>query len=284
MSAKYGLMKRLKGTRAVITGAGSGLGRALSLELAQRGWRIVVSDVKEERAQETLRLVTQAGGSGKALYCDVTDMSQVAAMAENVFCNWGGVDLLINNAGVSMAGFVGRSPLENWRWIIDHDMWSVIYSCHYFIPRMKEMEAGHIVNIASNAGIASLPEMAPYNVAKAGVISLSETLRSELAPFNIGVTIACPTFFTSNLLETFRYDTEEEYRIAEKLLTWWFSMDPQKVAQRIIKAVQKNKLYVLPQIDAKFIWFSKRFFPSVYFAVMSMCYRRGLHKWLLKLP
>ncbi len=277
-------MKRLKGKRAVITGAGSGLGRALSLELAQQGWRILVADVQEARAQETLLLATRSGGTGKALHCDVTDMQQVAAMAEQVFCDWGGVDLLINNAGVSMAGFVGSSPLENWRWVIDHDLWSVIYGCHYFIPRMKQMGAGHIVNIASNAGIASLPEMAPYNLAKAGVISLSETLRSELAPFNIGVTLACPTFFSSNLLESFRYETEEEYRIAEKLLTWWFSMDPQKVARRILKAVQKNKLYVLPQIDAKFIWYTKRLFPSGYYALVSRCYRWGFHKWLLKLP
>jgi NAD(P)-dependent dehydrogenase (short-subunit alcohol dehydrogenase family) len=277
-------MKRLKGKRAAITGAGSGLGRALSLELAKQGWRILVTDIQEKRAQETLHLVTQAGGTGDALYCDVTAKNQVAAMADKMFCEWGGVDLLINNAGVSMAGFVGKSPLENWQWIVDIDLLGVIYGCHFFIPHMKKMGAGHIVNIASNAGIASLPEMAAYNVTKAGVISLSETLRSELAPYNIGVTAVCPSFFTSNLLENFRYDTEEQYRIAEKLFNWWFSMDSHVVARRVLRAVQKNKLYVLPQIDAKFVWYAKRFFPSAYFAVISFCYRRGIHKWLLKIP
>jgi len=277
-------MVKLKGNRAAITGAGSGLGRALSLELAKQGWRILVADIQEARAQETLHLVTQAGGSGEAFCCDVTAKNQVAAMADKVFREWGGVDLLINNAGVSMAGFVGRSPLENWQWIVDIDLWGVIYGCHYFIPHMKKMGVGHIVNIASNAGIASLPEMAAYNVAKAGVISLSETLRSELAPYNIGVTAVCPSFFASNLLENFRYDTEEQYRIAEKLFTWWFSMDSHVVARRVLRAVQKNKLYALPQIDAKFVWCAKRFFPSAYFAVVSFCYRRGIYKWLLKLP
>ena len=275
-------MERLKGKRAVITGAGSGLGRALSLELAKQGWRILVTDIQEERAQETLKLVEEAGGYGEAFCCDVADKNQVAAMADKVFCEWGGVDLLVNNAGVSVAGFVGSSPLENWQWIVDIDLWGVIYGCHFFIPQMKKTGAGHIVNIASNAGISSLPEMAPYNVTKAGVISLSETLRSELAPSNIGVTVVCPTFFTSNLLENFRYDTEEQYKIAKKLLTWWFSMDPHDVARRILKAVRKNKLYVLPQIDAKFVWYAKRLFPSAYFRVLSFCYRRGIHKWLLK--
>ena len=277
-------MVKLKGNRAAITGAGSGLGRALSLELAKQGWRILVSDIKEERARETLHLVTQAGGFGEALCCDVAAKDQVAAMADKVFREWGGIDLLINNAGVSMAGFVSRSPLENWQWIVDIDLWGVIYGCHFFIPQMKKLGVGHIVNIASNAGMASLPEMAAYNITKAGVISLSETLRSELAAYNIGVTVVCPSFFASTLLENFRYDTEEQYRVAEKLFTWWFSMDPHVVARRVLKAVQKNKLYVLPQIDAKFVWYAKRYFPSTYFAVVSFCYRRGIYKWLLKLP
>ena len=196
-------MKRLQGKRAAITGAGSGLGRALSLELAKQGWRILVADIQEERAQETLHLVTQAGGSGEAFCCDVTAKNQVAAMADKVFREWGGVDLLINNAGVSMAGFVGRSPLENWQWIVDIDLWGVIYGCHYFIPQMKKMGVGHIVNIASNAGISSLPEMAAYNVAKAGVISLSETLRSELAPYNMALLQYAPHFLPLTFWKTF---------------------------------------------------------------------------------
>lgn len=274
-------MKKFKDNRAVITGAGSGLGRALCLELARQGWRILISDIKEARVQETLQLVQQAGGSGLALVCDVADKNQVASMADRVLAEWGGVDLLVNNAGVSVAGFVGRSPLENWQWVVDIDLWGVVYGCHFFIPLMKKTGSGHIVNIASNAGIASLPEMAPYNVAKAGVVSLSETLRSELAPFNIGVTVACPTFFTSNLLETFRYDTEEQHRIAQKMFAW-ASMDSVDVARSVLKGVRKNKLHVLSQKDAKFTWFAKRFFPSIYFGVLSFCYRRGMHRWIFR--
>jgi NAD(P)-dependent dehydrogenase (short-subunit alcohol dehydrogenase family) len=275
-------MKRLKGKRAVITGAGSGLGKALSIELAKQGWRILVTDIQEQRARETLDKVTQAGGTGEALYCDVTAKNQIAAMADKVFCEWGGVDLLINNAGVSMAGFVGSFSLENWQWIIENNLWGVIYGCHFFIPHMKKMGAGHIVNIASNAAFASLPETAPYNVTKAGVISLSESLRSELAPYHIGVTAVCPSFFVSNLMESFRYDTEEQFRIAKKMFTGWLSMDPHTVARSILRAVRKNKLYALPQFDAKLVWYAKRFFPSAYSAFISFCYRRGIHKWLLK--
>lgn len=269
-------MKRLKGTRAVITGAGSGLGRALCLELAKQNWRILVSDIDEARARETLQLVLQAGGSGEALCCDVADSKQVASLADRAASQWGGADLLVNNAGVAVAGFVGRAPLENWQWVLDIDLWGVIYGCHFFIPLMKKAGAGHIVNIASGAGMASLPEMGPYNVAKAGVISLSETLRSELAPCNIGVTAACPTFFTSRLLETMRYDTEEQYRAAQKMFEW-ASMDSGDVARCVLRAVRKNRLYVFPQKDAWLTWYAKRLFPSAYYAIMSWGYRRRIH-------
>jgi len=275
-------MKRLKGTRAVITGAGSGLGRALCLDLARRGWRILAVDSIAERARETLALVQQAGGSGDAVCCDVSRKEQVAALADRVSRDWGGVDLLVNNAGVSVAGCVGSAPLENWQWVIDIDLWGVIYGCHFFVPLMKKAGTGHIVNVSSNAGIAALPEMGPYNVAKAGVISLSETLRAELAGHGIGVSVVCPTFFTSRLLENLRYDTEEQYQIAKKLFEL-ATMDADAVARCVLRAVEKNRLYVLPQIDAKFVWYLKRLLPRAYAWISGFVHRHGWHRLLLKI-
>jgi NAD(P)-dependent dehydrogenase (short-subunit alcohol dehydrogenase family) len=273
-------MKELERRRVVITGAGSGLGRAMSLELAQRGCRILAVDVKSDRADATARLIEQAGGTGQSCQCDVADIAQVAAMADKVFSAWGGVDLLVNNAGVTIAGHVGRTSLEDWHWAVATNLWGVIHGCHEFIPRMKAQASGHIVNIASNAGFACLPEMAAYNVSKAGVIGLSETLRVELAPYHIGVTVACPSFFSSNLIESMRYDTEEQYQIARHFFET-ACLSARDVARAIIKAVRKNRLYALPQIDAKLLWYAKRFFPSFYCHAGGLLYRWGIKKWLM---
>lgn len=275
-------MKHLKGTRAVITGAGSGLGQALCLELARRGWRILAADSIEQRARETLALVQQAGGSGEAVCCDVARKDQVAALADRVARDWGGVDLLVNNAGVSVAGCIGRAPLENWQWVIDIDLWGVIYGCHFFVPLMKKNGGGHIVNVSSNAGIANFPEMGPYNVAKAGVISLSETLRAELASYGIGVSVVCPTFFPSRLLETMRCDTDEQSQIAHKMFDL-ATMDAAAVARCVLRAVKKNRLYVLPQVEAKLFCHMKRLLPGVFSQMVRFVYRRGWHRLVLKI-
>ena len=107
---------------------------------------------------------------------------------------WNGVDILINNAGVAAAGYFEKIPLDRWDWIIDINLKSIIYGCRAFIPQFKEQGSGYIVNVASNAGIASLPEMGSYNVTKAAAISASETLRTELSPRNIGVLSCAPHF------------------------------------------------------------------------------------------
>ncbi len=274
-------MKRLKGKRAVITGAGSGLGREIALGIARRNWDILVSDIREERAVETLRMVQQAGGKGCAMQCDVRNLKQVEEMACRAFEKWEGVDLLVNNAGVTCTGYIATTPIENWKWIIDVNLWGVLHGCHAFIPRMKQQGQGHIVNVASIAGIISLPEMGAYNATKAAVISLSETLRTELAPDNIGITAVCPSMFSSNLFESLRYETDEQRQIAKYLFDT-ASMTAAEVAGHVIRAVEKNRLYVLPQADAKFGWLSKRLFPKLYFKTISLFYGLGFKKWILK--
>jgi len=180
---------------AVITGAASGFGRALALTLARRrGWKILVADINRQGMEETLAMVKESGGDGEIFECDVSKPEPVQKMAEYVFPNWKKVDLLINNAGVVSCGFVSDIPLEDWYWCVNINFWGMLYGCHFFIPGMKAQGGGHIINVASSAGLFSLMEMAPYNVTKAAVISLSETLRQELVSYKIGVTVACPMF------------------------------------------------------------------------------------------
>lgn len=266
-------MKRFPRKRIVITGAGSGLGKTLALDFAKLGWNVAVSDINIQRAEETLKQVEDAGGTGIALHCDVARWEDVKKLADTVTDQWDGADIIVNNAGVPVVGFVEKIPVEDWRWIISINLMGVVHGCKAFIPIFQRQGAGHIVNIASSAGIVSLAEMAPYNVTKAGVISLSETLRAELSGRNIGVTVVCPTFFKTNLMEQARYTDDHQIKMAKAFFEKSMCT-AQDVSRDIIRSVKKNKLYVLTQIDAKIYWRFKRFFPQFFHDFMGWVYRK----------
>lgn len=273
-------MYNLRNRNVVITGAGSGLGKALSLALAARGCRVGAADIKEERARETLELVRARGGEGEIYRLDVSKPEEVEAMAEHFFRSWGRVDVLINNAGVVSTGFVGDIPLEDWEWVFGVNFWGMLYGCHFFIPRMKAQGGGYIVNVASAAGLLSLLEMAPYNATKAAVIALTETLRSELAPFKIGVTAVCPMFFNTGLLESMRYTDEFEKEFAYTTFRH-ARMTAEQVAEAVIRAVEKKRLYVVPQLSGRLFWLIKRMKPGLYHGTLAFFNRDTVGRRLL---
>ena len=249
---------------------------ALPLDFAKLGWKVAVSDINMERAEESVRLVNGAGGQGLAIRCDVTKPEEVQGLADAVISKWGTVDIIINNAGVPVLGFMEKITLEDWRFEIDVMLMSVIYGCRTFIPIFKKQGWGQIVNTASSAGIVSLPEMSPYNVTKAGVISLSETLRGELKGSNIGVTVVCPTFFKTNLMDQARSTDEHQLKMGEAFFNKFSFGTVESVSRATLKAIKKNKLYVLPQPDSKLFWFMKRMTPNTYYNVNAFLYSRGI--------
>ena len=269
-------MAVLDGKRVVITGAGSGLGRSLALVLARKGCRIGIADIDMAGAEETLAMVVRNGGSGETWEMNARVAEEVGAMAEYFFAAWGGVDLLVNNAGVGMGGFTGEIPLEDWEWLISLNFWGMVYGCHFFIPRMKAQGGGHILNVASAMGITCMGEMAPYNTSKAAIISLSETLYSELAPDNIGVTALCPMFFKTNLMQRARFGTETERDLAGTFFNY-SRMTSDEVAAAAVKAVEKGKLYCVPMLSGKFHWILKRISPTLYYRQYAFLARRD---WL----
>jgi len=252
-------------SNAVITGAGSGFGRALAMVLARKGWKILIADINHKSMEETLAMVRQAGGDGEVFECDVSKPENVRAMADYSFSKWGEIDLLINNAGVVSCGIVDGIPLEDWHWCVDINFWGMLYGCHSFIPHMKIQGGGHIINVASSAGLFCLMEMGPYNVTKAAVISLSETLRQELVPYKIGVTVACPMFFNTHLLDNMHYQNQFQTEFAHSAFEHG-CLSADEVAERTIKAFEKNKLYVIPQFSGKYYWILKRLSPSFFMA------------------
>jgi NAD(P)-dependent dehydrogenase (short-subunit alcohol dehydrogenase family) len=242
---------------SVITGAGSGFGRALALELAGRGSRLTLSDVNLQAVEETAQLAESAGAKGvRALRCDVTkieDIEALAAAAEPP------IDLVVNNAGVSSGGRIGELPVKDWRWTIDVDLFGVIHGCHVFVPMLRAQGHGHVLNVASAAGLLAAPQMGAYNVAKAGVVALSETLSGELVGTKIGVTVLCPTFFQTDIAKSGRFTDDKTRTRAEALVAKGKTADG--VARYALEACRRNALYAIPMADGRWMWRFKRVSP-----------------------
>jgi NAD(P)-dependent dehydrogenase (short-subunit alcohol dehydrogenase family) len=253
-----------RGARAVVTGAGSGIGRSFAVELAGRGAAVVCSDIDGESAKETAALVERAGGTATATTCDVSSSDDVLELRERSL-DWFGQapTLLINNAGIGAGGHtVGRTSLEDWRRTLDINLWGVIHGCHHFLPVMKGQGRGGVINVASAAGFAAGPRMAAYNVSKAGVMSLSETLAAELVGTDLRVTVLCPTFVKTNIFSGELIESEAAGFATQ--IAKYAGMSPDKVAATTLDAHDKGRLYVVPQLDARAIWVSKRLAPAVH--------------------
>ncbi len=266
-------MKLPTSVRAVVTGGASGLGRALCRELAPRNARILIADLDLDGANATAEDVRRAGGSAEIMRCDVATLADVEALGERVDSLWGGVDLVVNNAGVAVAGKVGDVSMDDWRWITAINQWGVVHGCHVFVPRMRAQGRGWLLNVASSAGFASLPEMAPYNVTKAAVIALSETLYAELAPHNISVSVACPTFFKTRLMDTFRSSEPRQREFAQKLFDR-STMTAEQVAKACVRGLERDRLHVVPQADGRLVSLAKRIAPRTYHRLLR---RQQLH-------
>lgn len=251
-------MKIGRKTTAVVTGAAGGLGRAIALELATRGARMLLTDVDGEGAAKTADEVVKRGGRADAMKCDVAKLADQEAMAKRADELFGQTDLLVNNAGVAAAGPVGDMPLADWQWVMDINLWGPIYGCHLWVPRMKRAGGGHILNVASIAGVASAPLMGPYNVTKAGVIALSETLASEVERDGIGVTVLCPFFFQTNVLKSSRQTGDTTMAGAAEKLMRNSKLTAEDVARIALDACEKGTLYCMPHREAKAIWGLKR--------------------------
>ncbi len=244
-------------TRAVVTGAGSGLGRALCVRLAARGASVLAADVDAARADETARLV-----GGIAARCDVGVLADVEALRARAVAELGGVDLVVNNAGVAVAGAVGAVPIADWEWIVRVNLWGVVHGCHVFVPQLRAQGRGHVLNVASAAGLVALPDFAPYNVTKSAVVALSETLYAELRGTGVGVTVLCPTFFETGIARAARGTSAEQVAMAAALMKE-SSWSAEAVAERALRAVDRGRLYAIPQADGRWMWRLKRLAPRL---------------------
>jgi len=253
-------VEQLRGRVAAITGAGSGIGRALAVELARAGTHLALSDVDEVGLAET---VTKAEGFGvkvTAARVDVADREAVERWADEVVADHGQVNLVFNNAGVALGATVEGARYEDLHWLMDINFWGVVHGTKAFLPHLKDSGAGHVVNISSVFGLLGIPSQSAYNAAKFAVRGFTDALRMELEidPCGVGATTVHPGGIKTNIAKNARMDDsvtamaddpEEARRDFERL----FMTTPEKAARQIVKAVQRNRRRALIGPDAKAI-------------------------------
>ncbi|MGW7275610.1 SDR family oxidoreductase [Streptomyces sp. NPDC054864] len=265
---------RFGGQLVLVTGAGSGIGRATAFAFAEAGARVVAVDRDAETAARTAemsRLIGAPEAWGETV--DVTDEQAMEKLAEKVAREYGVVDVLVNNAGIGLSGSFLDTSAEDWRKVLDVNLWGVIHGCRLFGKQMAERgQGGHIVNTASAAAYQPSKALPAYSTSKAAVLMLSECLRAELAGQGIGVSAICPGFVNTNITATARFagvDAEEEKRRQKKSsrLYGLRNYPPEKVADAILRAVVKNQAVVPVTPEARGAHLMSRFTPKALRAI-----------------
>ncbi len=254
--------------RVFVTGAASGLGRAVAERFGRAGARVCVADVDEPNGRAVVAALEASGVSAFFQKCDVTRDEDFEAARDELERRWGGVDVVVNNAGVAQAGPIDTVPMEDWRWIVDINLLGVVRGCRTFTPVFKKQGSGHIVNVASMAGLLDVPFMSSYNATKAAVVSLSETLQNELEESGIRVSVVCPSFFKTNIASSMR-TAEPGLRVVTEKLLARSKLTAADVANDVFEAVERNRFYVLSHKDGRAAWMMKRLLPRrLYASVM----------------
>ena len=269
-------MKDFRGRVAAITGASSGIGRALANQLARSGAHLALSDVDDEGLAATVAECEGFGVKITSQHLDVADRDAVYAWAERVVADHGTVNLIFNNAGVALGATVEAMSYEDFDWLMNINFWGVVYGTKAFLPHLKESGEGHIVNVSSVFGLISVPSQSAYNAAKFAVRGLTDTLRMELEieGANVSVTTIHPGGIKTNIARNARMDAsvsdvagdpEKAIRDFERA----FITSPDKAARQILTAVRRDRRRALIGPDAKIIDFISRMPAVLYQTVLT---------------
>ncbi|GAB2975013.1 SDR family NAD(P)-dependent oxidoreductase [Nocardioides montaniterrae] len=273
-------MKSLNDKVVVITGAGSGIGRALAENLGAKGALLALSDVNEAGLAETKQLVEKAGGKPvRTDKLDVADREAFSAYAASVAGEFGKVNVVINNAGVALAGDVIDLEYKDMDWIIGINFWGVVHGTKEFLPHLIASGDGHVVNISSLFGLVSMPGQSLYNASKYAVRGFSEALREELliSGDNVGVTVVHPGGIKTGIARNSRVSAKEDQAATAKLFDEKLArMTPEKAAKIIVKGITKNQARVLVGIDAHALHTFAKLTGSRYQDVVAMASKKVL--------
>jgi len=257
------LAARLGGRRAFITGGGSGIGLALATLLARDGWSVGLLDREATRLAAAAAALEAAGSGAVSTYtADVTDEAGFGAALDAFVARAGGLELMVNNAGVAIAGAVEATPLADWRWGLEINVLGPALGCRLALPAMRRAGRGLIVNIASAAAFASAPQMATYNASKAAVVALTETLAAELGGSGVGAMVVMPGFVRTRLLETMRAPPAEAAVAAAVMGRSRYSAE--RLAAGILRAAARGRLYAVLPAGYAALWRLKRLWPALF--------------------
>lgn len=265
------------GKIAVVTGAGSGIGRGLANALNAAGCVLEISDINTESLQETRAGLPRQDLECKTERVDVSDRHAVEQWAANIGARRGHVDIVINNAGVAMGGTVEENSIEDVEWMMGINFWGVVYGSKAFLPLLHKSPAGHLVNISSIFGVIGVPTQSAYNAAKFAVRGYTEALRQEQAVAGSGLHVCCvhPGGVTTNIARSARtFGNEEDHAEFANRFEELTRTTPASAADQILKAIERRKVRLLIGRDAKFIALVSRLFPAAYPKVLSMLGRR----------
>lgn len=261
---------------ALITGAGSGIGRALALCLTREGAaRVILTDVNREGLEETAGQVRKAGGTAETFLLDVSDKDGVYDFAETVAREFGGADIVINNAGVAQVANVDELTYDDFEWVMNIDFWGMVYGTKAFLPQLQQKGAGHIVNVSSLFGIIAAPRQAAYNSAKFAIRGFTEALAHEMRETAIRVSSVHPGGIKTNIVRNARFlqsTSAGERQEAASNFDKIARTSPAKAAEIIVRGIQKDRRRILIGMDARLIDLLQRLFPAGY----GFIFKKGL--------
>jgi NAD(P)-dependent dehydrogenase (short-subunit alcohol dehydrogenase family) len=256
------LNRRFPGKRAFITGGASGLGLELARVLAKEGWSIGLFDIDPSTLVGAEQELTNAGASVHAFPGDVTHFEELVVAVNSFAAICGGLDLMVNNAGVACAGSLLETSLDDWRWIVDINLLGVVHGCRAGVPHLQRSSQSVLLNIASAAAFVSAPLMTPYNATKAAVVAISESLSGELAGTGVQVSVAMPGFMQSQLLSTARGPDRERQIAAQLMQASRYST--KSCARDILEGVADQQLYIVLPKAMRSVWRFKRWLPTTF--------------------
>lgn len=254
-------MLSFEGKTAIVTGAASGIGEALCAELARQGARVVVTDRNPDGAADVVQKIQEEGGKATSEYLDVIDPDGVETVIDSVVARYGRLDLMINNAGVGIAAEMKDLDVPNWQRIVDINFYGALYGSLAAYRRMVDQGGGHIVNIASLAGIIPLPTSAPYSATKHALVGLSLSLRHEGIPYGVGVTVVCPGYIKTPFYDKALVLNADRQRIFGNIP--FKMMAPEKAARLVLRGVHRNKTILVFPFVARLAWWLHRIHPGL---------------------
>jgi short-subunit dehydrogenase len=273
-------MRVIRGKKALVTGAASGIGRAISLRLAQEGATLYLVDINEAGLADVAGLARAAGVEVVTRRSDVAEPREVSATVDDVLRRWNGVDILVNNAGITYYGHTDQMAAEHWDKLMRVNLLSHIQFTRELLPSLLSRTDAHVVNLCSILGLVGMPKVTAYVTSKFGMVGFSESLRNEFGRDGLGVTAVCPGFVTTNLFASAELAKDQD---EHKLPPQAICTTPERVANAVVKAIYRNRRMVVMEPFARLLYATKQFAPWLMDFIFHMGKRKRVARKMAQL-